>query len=252
MNKVRHEYLGEVKGNNWVVGDIHGFVDTFKTLVQKIKLTTNDRLILLGDLVDRGPNVKGVFDYTNHLLKEGYDVRCIKGNHEDMMERAQHEEMENSRGLKRFMKRDVVKKNWFNLGGDSTMQSFGARRMIDIDPSYYEFIAGMQHYLEDDHFFYVHGGFDFKGDQTFTDTQSMMWTRDFRVDKEKAKGKKVIHGHTPLDLEFIQDVIKQPERDDFIALDNGVYLKMQGKGNLLAFETKSKQLLVQRALDIVP
>ncbi len=47
-------------GQRWVISDIHGYAQTFQTLVrEKIKLTRNDQLFLLGDYIDRGPDSVG-------------------------------------------------------------------------------------------------------------------------------------------------------------------------------------------------
>ena len=39
----------------WAVGDIHGHIDTLKTLISDIRLGAGDQLVSLGDMIDRGP-----------------------------------------------------------------------------------------------------------------------------------------------------------------------------------------------------
>ncbi len=249
MSEVKFKKLDPIEGKTWVIGDVHGYVNTLKTVLQKLKLTTIDRVIFLGDLVDRGPDVKGVFDSIIDLEKKGIEVLCIKGNHEDMMQKSYIEE-QGQTGFLKFIKRDQIKRSWLNMGGDSTMKSFNAKKMVDIDPTYFDFIENMYHYLFDENYYYVHAGFDFKKPEPFADVQSMMWIRDFAVDINITEGRKVVHGHTPLDIDFIKDVIDNPKRDHFIALDNGVSIdNMPNKGKLLAFETNSHQLLVQSKQD---
>jgi len=61
-----------------IIGDIHGCLDEFKELLGKLKYDkAEDRLILLGDLVDRGPDSVGVVKYARKLGAE-----CVMGNHE--------------------------------------------------------------------------------------------------------------------------------------------------------------------------
>lgn len=248
MEEVKYKRLEPNKGKTWAIGDIHGYVKTFQTVLQKINPQPEDRIILLGDLVDRGPDVKGVFDTILDYLAKGVDIVCLKGNHDDMMRKSYSEEQEHS-GFLRFMKKDTEKRSWYGLGGDATLKSFGAKKMVEIDPKYYDFIDSMYHYVEDEKFLYVHGGFDFTKEDPFKDVQAMMWIRDFVVDYKKTDCKKVVHGHTPLSLDFIQDVIANPNRDKFIALDNGIMIDMPMKGNLLAYETKSGELMVQNRQD---
>ena len=42
-------------GNVWAIGDVHGYADTLVALLESLNLSSRDRVVLLGDLVDRGP-----------------------------------------------------------------------------------------------------------------------------------------------------------------------------------------------------
>jgi hypothetical protein len=66
-----------MKGRVIAVGDIHGCAHEFEALIEKLKLTRHDRLILLGDLVNRGPDSTGVI-----ALARRYAHRALMGNHE--------------------------------------------------------------------------------------------------------------------------------------------------------------------------
>ena len=44
----------------WIVGDIHGYKETFKLLINNLNLNSGDIIICLGDMVDRGPDSVGV------------------------------------------------------------------------------------------------------------------------------------------------------------------------------------------------
>lgn len=64
-----------------LIGDIHGCVDEFKELVHLVDYNKEtDRLILLGDLIDRGPDSAGVVRLARDLNAE-----CVIGNHEEKM-----------------------------------------------------------------------------------------------------------------------------------------------------------------------
>lgn len=60
------------------IGDIHGCLEEFNELMKKVSYNPNeDRLILLGDLIDRGPDSVGVVRRARELKLE-----CVMGNHE--------------------------------------------------------------------------------------------------------------------------------------------------------------------------
>jgi len=98
-------------------------------------------------------------------------------------------------------------------------------------------------------FFLVHAGFNFRATKPFSDTDSMLWIREFEIDKKMTGNKTVIHGHVPVSLEFIDINVKNPSYK-FIDLDNGCYMtKREGYGNLLALELNTRELKVQYNLD---
>ena len=81
----------------WVVGDIHGERAGLRTLLQRAKLADFEdnwlgdgaTLVLLGDLMDRGPDGMGVLRLVRRLEEQaaavGGRVVCLLGNHEVMM-----------------------------------------------------------------------------------------------------------------------------------------------------------------------
>ena len=105
-------------------------------------------------------------------------------------------------------------------------------------------------YVELEEYILVHAGMNFNIADPFEDTKSMMWTRKFRVDFNKSHGKKIIHGHIPVDYSFMNMVIEQNDNYDFIALDNGVFVTDKpGLGNLTAFNPDTKQIVAQSNMD---
>lgn len=60
------------------ISDIHGCIDEFNELIEKVNYDPNkDRLILAGDLVDRGPDSVAVVRRAREL-----GLECVMGNHE--------------------------------------------------------------------------------------------------------------------------------------------------------------------------
>lgn len=69
----------------FVVGDIHGCLDMLKRLIDSIKWSpSTDRLIFIGDYIDRGKDSKGVVDFVLELRECSPLIQCLIGNHEQM------------------------------------------------------------------------------------------------------------------------------------------------------------------------
>ena len=68
------------------ISDIHGCFDTFYELcIKKIDLKKSDKLILLGDYIDRGGKSREVIDFIIDLKGKGFDITPLSGNHEAML-----------------------------------------------------------------------------------------------------------------------------------------------------------------------
>ena len=74
--------------------------------MKKVALKKSDKLIILGDIIDRGPDNKGVIDTILLLKEHDFDVKCLKGNHEELLLDALGD--------------TYSKVNWFRNGGNET------------------------------------------------------------------------------------------------------------------------------------
>ncbi|MEQ1568945.1 MAG: metallophosphoesterase family protein [Myxococcota bacterium] len=72
-------------GRTFAIGDIHGDLEQLHVLLHRIgPLDSRDKLVFLGDYVDRGPDSKAVIDFLRlELPKTGVKVVALRGNHED-------------------------------------------------------------------------------------------------------------------------------------------------------------------------
>lgn len=70
-----------------VVGDVHGQAEQFDRLLEKIAFSpTQDKLILLGDLIDRGSDSYGVLQRVMRLKQEmGENMVILRGSHEMLL-----------------------------------------------------------------------------------------------------------------------------------------------------------------------
>jgi len=234
---------------HWVIPDIHGCVNTLRALIEDmIQPSKHDWLYFLGDYIDRGPSSKEVIDYIMYLQKEEYNIRTLLGNHEEFLIKSYEEEM----NLKSFMgikQKNLKKKDWLFHGGKDTMKSFRLHDLKDFPLEYLDWMKNLEYYIELENFFLVHAGFNFKLKNPFEDKDSMLWIREYEIDKEKIGNKRIIHGHVPVSLEFIDLSIKNKSYK-YIDLDNGCYMtKRDGFGNLIALELNSLEYKVQYNLD---
>jgi serine/threonine protein phosphatase 1 len=219
---------------SFVIGDIHGCAATLRRLVgDTLRPIPNDRIYLLGDLIDRGPDSKGVLDFIFELRERGLSVNSVRGNHEEMCLLAGDDHY--YLGL------------WAANGGLATMESFQADGPGDIPHSYREFLASLPHYILLDAFVIVHAGLNFDPLSPFDDTSAMLWTRSPVVDQLRIGGRRLICGHTPVSRKQLEASLDSSK----IMLDNGCfYVERPGMGSLAALELGSMTLYYQENIDL--
>lgn len=197
----------------FAISDIHGCFQEFELLLAKLPIDLKeDRLVILGDMIDRGPDTKQLLDKLIDMQQEfGEDhVVVLYGNHEDLMLDTL---MYQGRKYHSF---DL----WWKQGGKQTAWSYlpeefkkealteeeKYKRAIMkpehfIDPAHIQWLASRPWYFEDDDYIFVHGGLrpDMTPEQMRNSPiyqQDLLWIRWEFIHSPFDWGKKVIFGHT--------------------------------------------------------
>lgn len=71
-------------GRLLAVGDIHGYRTKLSALMKKVQPTQEDRVIFLGDYIDRGPDSPGVINYLIEFAREFPNTVFLAGNHDHL------------------------------------------------------------------------------------------------------------------------------------------------------------------------
>ena len=164
-------------GNVWAIGDVHGYADTLLALLDSLNLSSRDRVVLLGDLVDRGPRSCEVI----RIARENPQIFSVLGNHEEMML--------NSFDVDNIETMTAQQTNWFYVGGRATNQSyideftnsqgdiddFDLRMRVGKDLAW---LDSLPHHIVLDDFRLVHAGYSpWDGDLDLQSTDTLMWVR---------------------------------------------------------------------------
>ncbi|MCK5105263.1 MAG: serine/threonine protein phosphatase [Cyclobacteriaceae bacterium] len=219
----------------FAISDIHGCAKTFRKLVlEVIELSRADTLYLLGDYVNKGPDSKGVIDFIFQLRESGYNLKCLRGNHEqDLID-----------GLKYSW----VEIDFLNRGGRETLQSFGVNNIHQIPEKYLSFISSLPFFFETDKYLLIHAGLNFDLEDPYKDEYSMLNIRDMEIDLKKTGNKKIIHGHVPNSYLDIENALTF--HDNHISIDGGcVYTHILNTNHLVAIEIQSGKLYIQKNID---
>jgi serine/threonine protein phosphatase 1 len=228
--------------------DIHGCLKSFQALLwDQFRLTPEDKLYILGDYIDRGPDSKGVLDQIVELREKGYQVFTLRGNHDDIFLRL-CETQDKEAAL-----------NWEVFGGTETLVSFGVfdeetngEPKLGLVPKHYlDLISEMPLYLETDKFIFAHAGINTVRENIFEDTVSLMWARGWYDDMhtEKLDGRIIIHGHTPTKRSKLQQWFdKMPK--PVMNIDCGCcYPHKEDMGYLCGLDLTNWEIYFQKNVD---
>lgn len=171
-----------------VISDIHGCYDLLAAVLKKAHYNTNtDKLVLIGDYIDRGPDSKKVLDLVMSLAQDGAIV--LAGNHEEML-------------ISAYRNPDNITP-WLMNGAASTLESFGIKEISSegicrIPRKYFDFISSLPLFYEDKDYVFVHAGLDPDLQQAdLTNKYALLWLRDDWLRCKYNGNKTVIFGHSP-------------------------------------------------------
>ena len=192
------------------IGDIHGEVEKLNSLIDKLDLQKQDKVIFLGDYIDRGKHSKEVIERILNLSEE---IECVflKGNHEDMLLKT-----------KITQSQDDIE-HWLLSGGISTYDNYGDYPAIFN--THGKFLDSLKLYHIEQNYMFVHAGINPKKELSEQTKDDLLWIREEFLDNSHNLPYKIIFGHTP----FIEPLIL----NDKIGIDTGC--GKHPKGTLTAF-----------------
>lgn len=236
-----------IHGVVYAIGDLHGRLDLYEVLIGLIKADAaqldhpegKPTIVLLGDLIDRGPQSAGCIERSIRLTEEDWcQVESLKGNHEQ--------------ALLQFLDDAAVGPSWVQHGGAATLMSYGVD-VAQADPSkgwasvqaafakalpeaHRAYVASMKLWWERDDYLFVHAGVRpglALDQQTEAD---LLWIRHEFLRHERPHPKRVVvHGHTPR---------RDPDLHRWrIGVDTGAY----ASGVLTAIRLKGAERMVIQA-----
>ena len=197
--------------HTYAIGDIHGHLDLLKRahdlIAADMALHGAAQVVHIGDLVDRGPDSRGVIRYLREGIAAGRDWVVIKGNHDRMFGRWLDDMNAKEPGLRPDMA-------WLHpkIGGETTLASYGVinaanRRMA---PVHVEAVAAVP--LEDRAFLAVRPASLQRGEAIFVhagirpgvpleqqDETDLVWIRKGFLEDTRDHGALIVHGHTAID-----------------------------------------------------
>jgi len=221
------------------LGDVHGHLELMEPYLREVEdraARRSDRhhvLVVLGDMIDRGPDSAGV---VARLIAgvPGCQLVALRGNHEEAM--------------LEFLDGAPVGRAWLDFGGIATLHSYGiqapswdadgleaarAELMAKLPPGHLDFLRRLSLHAVIGDYLFVHAGLRPGRSIEEQSEEDLVWIREPFLTSGVRFGKKVVHGHTP---------VGAPDfRTNRINLDTGAYAT--GRLTAAVFEDEFVSLL---------
>jgi len=198
---------------SYAIGDIHGQLHLLQQaheLIRQDRDRTGDGeapVIHLGDLVDRGPDVRGVIEFLMEGMATNQPWSIIKGNHDRMFGLFLSDPLANDPGLSSPL-------SYLNprIGGQATLASYGVANAQDrpiakvhdealahVPQSHLDFLSALPLVHQRGECIFVHAGL--RPDVALADQaeDDLVWIREPFLSDRRDHGALVVHGHTALE-----------------------------------------------------
>lgn len=198
---------------HYAIADIHGQREMLEAAHDRIaadRARCGDAtapVVHLGDLVDRGPDSKGVIDFLLAGEAAGQPWILLKGNHDRMFRG--YLGVEGHRDPR--LRSDLT---WFDprLGGLETLASYGVVQQPDMAPdalwrsareavpqSHIDLLDRLDLYHATPDLLFVHAGIRPGLPLEAQVEDDLIWIRGGFLEDDRDHGRLIVHGHTALD-----------------------------------------------------
>lgn len=197
--------------HTYAIGDIHGHLGLLQRqhslIAADVSVHGAAPVVHVGDLVDRGPDSRGVIDYLMEGQAHGEDWVVLKGNHDRMFQLFVDEDGAQDPGLRHDL-------SWLHprLGGSATLASYAVRNAGDrplrpvleeakaaVPERHLAFLRGLPTAYRRADAVFVHAGIRPGVALDAQDETDLVWIRAGFLDDTRDHGALVVHGHTALD-----------------------------------------------------
>lgn len=186
-----------MNGRLFAVGDVHGRLDKLETLLGRLPLAPADRLVFLGDYLNRGAAASQVLERLLALREERPDTVFLKGNHEQAVLRyGRTQDPEDLRLLR-------------GLGFQATLDSYRCSSFCGLDfmPQEHEdFLEALLPWWEHGPWTFFHAPLAFgrdPGAATPDELENLLSARELDGPGWAGSGRTLVFGHVPLETPLL-------------------------------------------------
>lgn len=240
-----------------VISDIHGEIELFKDLLEKVNFSNKDYLIINGDLCEKGSNSKEVVSYIMELSFNNSKVHITEGNCDTLVE----DLLEENPKLIKYLntRQHSLFNEWLEQLGVELNEQSKIQEVKEILTNHFskeiKWLSDLPTVIETDKYIFVHAGLENIENWKDTERDTANSMSSF-LDKTHRANKYVIVGHWPVVNYSVDIPANNPiidEEKKIIAIDGGNVIKPTGQLNAFIIQrTATKDLFFHIYVDHFP
>lgn len=239
------------------VSDIHGNLPFFRALMDKIGLTPDDSLVLLGDMLEKGRDSLALLRHLMELSKT-HTLYPVCGNCDGLVLRFFETDELDGRFFASYLPRhpESTLRQMAREGGFEQWDDLPRLRadLRSAFPAEWAWLRSMPTILETEHLVFVHGGVPSLDNMEELDRWKCMKNDDF-LGQGRSFDKWVIVGHWPVTLydgriPSAAPIISRERK--IVSIDGGCVLKVDGQLNALILPSEEAEDFAWTAWDGLP
>ena len=195
----------------YAIGDIHGHLDLLRgvhdLIADDMARHGAGQVVHIGDLVDRGPDSRGVVEYLRQGIVAGADWVVLKSNHDRLFAMFMDDPEARDSGLR-------AEYSWLHpkLGGGATLGSYGVANASDrpiakvhaealaaVPTEHVEFLTSRPTWHRVNGVIFVHAGVRPGIAIEAQAEDDLLWIRKGFLDHDAPFESLIVHGHTAID-----------------------------------------------------
>ena len=225
----------------YAIGDVHGRFDLLTRLIKEIDRDDAERaparttLVMLGDLVDRGPDSRRVIELLMAYAASGADCVFLAGNHDEVLTRAIDGEPGATARLHQMGGRETalsygVTPEEYDRGSFDDLSALLRAR---VPAEHVSFLRSMKDWHQIGDYVFVHAGVRPGLPMSGQKPSDLRWIRQDFLEHDGDHGAMIVHGHT---------VFEEPQlRSNRIGIDTGAF--RTGRLTALGLQNTDRWLL---------
>lgn len=193
----------------YVMSDLHGMYDKFIKMLETIDFSDEDKLYIIGDVIDRGPNCVDILEY----IITHKNITLLKGNHEQM--------------YIDYIESDYRDNIYLYNGGNMTLDELAEKSTEhNLVDKYYKYFKTLKTYEVVNNYILVHAAFpyndtfdkEFSIEHILCDDDINLWSRQYINNEKQYHSYIPICGHTPTPR------IRQDKKPLITKLNSTIYI----------------------------